>query len=324
MSCWYTRSELALRTALLYSGLVLAQAFSGLIAAGVFAGLDGALGLKGWQWLFILEGAGSALFALTAFFVLPNYPHSNKGGAMWSMTEDMRKLAVARILDDRVETSDNSSVLHGLKLAVTDVKCYIFIFMNIFITSSYGFNNFFPTMVAGFGLGSRITSLLLTAPPYVLGTAVSFFVAWNSDRMRERGFHIMVNLGCSITGFIITVATANTAARYTAAFLYTSGSFSANALVYTWAVSSLGQTPEKRAAGGAIVNICGHIGNVISPYFFPDRDQPRYTMAMLLQIGFAALALSTAGVSKIYLRKQNKKLLEISNQSGRPFNPFTT
>lgn len=324
MSCWYTRAELALRTALLYSGLVLAQAFSGLIAAGVFAGLDGSLGLKGWQWLFILEGAGSALFALTAFFVLPNYPHSTKGGAMWSMTEDMRKLAVARILDDRVETSSNSSVLYGLKLAVTDVKCYIFIFMNIFITSSYGFNNFFPTMVNGFGLGSRITSLLLTAPPYILGTAVSFFVAWNSDRMRERGFHIMINLGCSITGFIVTVATANTAARYTAAFLYTSGSFSANALVYTWAVSTLGQTPEKRAAGGAIVNICGHIGNIISPYFFPDRDAPRYTMAMLLQIGFAALALSMAGISKVYLRKQNRKLLEVANQSGRSFNPFTT
>ncbi|CRK15550.1 hypothetical protein BN1723_010706 [Verticillium longisporum] len=324
MSCWYTRRELALRTALLYSGLVLAQAFSGLIAAGVFAGLDGAMNLAGWQWLFILEGAASAFFALTAFFILPNYPQSENGSAMWSMTSDMRKVAVARILDDRVEKSEGLSVWHGLKLAVTDVKCYIFIFMNIFITSSYGFNNFFPTMVRGFNLGSDNVSLLLTAPPYVWGTIVSFLVAWSSDRKRERGFHIMANLGCSITGFIITVATVNTAARYTAAFLYTSGSFSANALVYTWAVSSLGQTPEKRAAGGAIVNICGHIGNVISPYFFPDRDAPRFTMAMILQIVFASLALTMAGVSKMYLRKQNSKLRESAERLGRAYNPFTT
>lgn len=136
--------------------------------------------------------------------------------------------------------------------------------MNIFMTSSYGFNNFFPTMVRGFGVGNRTISLLLTAPPYILGTAVSFLVAWSSDRQKERGFHIMANNCCAIVGFIISVATLNTAARYTAAFLYTSGSFSANALVYTWAVSSLGQTPEKRAAGGAIVNICGHLGNVVS------------------------------------------------------------
>lgn len=49
MSCWYTRRELALRTALLYSGLVLAQAFSGLLAAGVLSGMIGLGGLQGWQ-----------------------------------------------------------------------------------------------------------------------------------------------------------------------------------------------------------------------------------------------------------------------------------
>ena len=40
LSCWYTRRELALRTAILYSGVILATAFSGLIAAGVFARLE--------------------------------------------------------------------------------------------------------------------------------------------------------------------------------------------------------------------------------------------------------------------------------------------
>ena len=102
--------------------------------------------------------------------------------------------------------------------------------MNIFMTSSYGFNNFFPTMVRGFSIGNNTISLLLTAPPYVLGTAVSIFVTWSSDRKKERGFHIMANNCCAIIGFTISVVTLNTVARYTAAFLYTSGSLSANAL----------------------------------------------------------------------------------------------
>jgi hypothetical protein len=161
MSCWYTRREFALRVALLYSGLVLAQAFSGLIAAGVFAGLDGPMGLAGWQWLFILEGAGSGFFAITAYFVLPNYPDSPTGGAVRYMTEDMRKLAAARILDDRVEISEKSSVFQGLKLAVTDLKLYMFLFMNIFITSSYGFNNFFPTIVNGLGMWNSPPALFM-------------------------------------------------------------------------------------------------------------------------------------------------------------------
>lgn len=49
MSCWYTRRELGLRMAVLYSGLIIATAFSGLIAAGVFAGLDNVHGLSGWR-----------------------------------------------------------------------------------------------------------------------------------------------------------------------------------------------------------------------------------------------------------------------------------
>jgi hypothetical protein len=324
MSTWYTRKEFALRIAILYSGLVLSQAFSGLIAAGVYDGLEGARGLAGWKWLFILEGALSAFFALTAFFILPNYPSSQNGGAMWSMTADMRKVAVARILDDRVEATPKSSVFYGLKLAVTDVKTFIFLFMNIFLTSSYGFNNFFPTMVRGFNMGDDVISLLLTSPPYILGTIVSFVGAWNSDRIRERGFHIMGFNCLSLIGFIITVATGNTAARYTASFMYAVGSFSANALVYSWAVSTLGQTPEKRAAGGAIVNICGHIGNVISPYFFPDSDAPRFTMAMILQIVFVSLAFAMAATSKWYLRRSNKKLQAVADAAGKPFNPFIT
>ncbi|OLN86261.1 putative transporter C1002.16c-like protein 6 [Colletotrichum chlorophyti] len=324
MSCWYTRRELALRTALLYSGLVLAQAFSGLIAAGVFSGMSGAGGVAGWKWLFVLEAALSAFFALTAFFILPNYPHSKNGSAMWSMTEDMRRIAVARIEADRVEQPTDSTVWQGLRLALTDVKTYIFIFMNICMTSSYGFNNFFPTMVRGFNLGSSTMALVLTAPPYILGTAVSFCVAWSSDRKKERGYHIMVNNCFAITGFIISVATLNTPARYFAAFLYAPASFSANALVYTWAVSSLSQTPEKRAAGGAIVNIMGHLGNVMSPYFFPDNHAPRYTMAMILQIVFAGLTLCTAFTSKWYLTRQNKKLRAAADERGTVYNPFTT
>lgn len=49
LSCWYTKRELGLRMAILYSGLVVATAFAGLIAAGVFANLDMVRGIAGWR-----------------------------------------------------------------------------------------------------------------------------------------------------------------------------------------------------------------------------------------------------------------------------------
>jgi hypothetical protein len=107
---------------------VLATAFSGLIAAGVFAGLDGARGIAGWQWLFIIEGAGSFFAAIVSFFVLPDYPDSKKGSGAWLFSQDERKLAAERILLDRVSLPESDrSVWVGLRLAVTDYRTWIFV-----------------------------------------------------------------------------------------------------------------------------------------------------------------------------------------------------
>jgi len=128
LSSWYTRAELALRTAVLYSGLVLATAVSGLIAAGVFAGLDGVHGLAGWQWLFIIEGALSFAMAGGAVLLLPDFPESTTGSARWLLTEEERKLAIDRIARDRVSAPEaDRSVWFGLKLAVRDYRTWVFV-----------------------------------------------------------------------------------------------------------------------------------------------------------------------------------------------------
>jgi MFS family permease len=65
LSSWYTRRELATRTAVLYTGSLLSSGFGGLVGAGVQYGLDGVHGLESWRWLFILEGSVTVAFALT-------------------------------------------------------------------------------------------------------------------------------------------------------------------------------------------------------------------------------------------------------------------
>lgn len=55
LSRWYTRKELALRTAFLYGGLTLSLAFGNLMAAGILGGMEGRLGIRAWRWLFYIE-----------------------------------------------------------------------------------------------------------------------------------------------------------------------------------------------------------------------------------------------------------------------------
>ncbi|KAK1455706.1 hypothetical protein CMEL01_04466 [Colletotrichum melonis] len=335
LSCWYPRKELALRTAVLYSGVLLATAFSGLIAAGVLSSLEGARGIAGWQWLFIIEGAGSFTAALLGFALLPDFPGQRSGVAKWLLTDAEQRVAVERIRRDRVSLPEaDSSVWNGLKLAIKDPRTWVFVShaeicrenithrdaerytdtavkQVVMLTanhSAYGFNNFFPTIVKGFKLGSNTLTLILTAPPYLLATVVAFTTAWSSDRRKERGFHISVPQGVACVGFIISVSTVNIVARYFAAFLYICGCFSSNAMVFSWASSTLNQTPEKRACATAIINLLSQLGNIWSPYFFPSNDGPRYVMANLLMMASSALSIVTCVIMKIMLTRANKSL----------------
>lgn len=185
--------------------------------------------------------------------------------------------------------------------------------------SAYGFNNFFPTLVKGMKLGNNTTTLLLTAPPYLVATVVAFATAWSSDRRKERGYHISIPQAAACIGFIITLATTNNAARYAVAFLYICGCFSSNAMVFSWASSTLNQTPEKRACATAIINLLSQLGNIWSPYFFPDSDGPRYVMANILMAVSSGMSILTCVIMKIMLKRANKKL----SASGEDVTLFT-
>lgn len=67
--CW-----LALYVVTKLSGNIFATSFSGLIAAAVFNTVDGNHGLKGWQWLFIIEGCLTFGVALVGMLTLADGP----------------------------------------------------------------------------------------------------------------------------------------------------------------------------------------------------------------------------------------------------------
>jgi MFS family permease len=175
----------------------------------------------------------------------------------------------------------------------------------------------------GFNIGDDTVTLVLTAPPYLVGAAVSFLVAYSSDRLNERAYHISGPMFAAAIGFIISVATLNVPARYFASFLYASGAFAANAMVYSWGASVLNQTPEKRACTTAIINLFAQFGNIWSPYFFPTSDGPRYVMAMVLMFAFSILSIICSLSMKLILSKANKKLLAEAERTGQRVTLYT-
>jgi MFS family permease len=143
LSSFYTRKELAIRIAIMYSGNSLSNCFGGLLAAAIISGLQGKGGLAGWRWLFILEGAvtvvslslaerehfykrlltlrsGLQAVGASIYFVLPSYPSKTR-----FFSEEQRRLAVWRTTQDANGEPDEGgekSLVKGAKLVLKDWK----------------------------------------------------------------------------------------------------------------------------------------------------------------------------------------------------------
>ena len=259
LSSWYTRKELGFRCAMLYSGALISGAFSGLITAGIKHGLDGARGIRAWRWMFIIEGVITIFIAFSAYFALPNFPRTTS----W-LTEEERQLAIWRLEEDIGEDdwvdSSQQTFLHGMKLAVQDIKMWILVglskpclFFSLTIPQMgilFGFvasgtvTNLFPTVVATLGY-SDVDSLLLTVPPYLFAVFTSFCNAWHADKTGERYFHITLPLYFAVIAFIIAAATKTIGPRYFAMMLMPAGVYSGYVVALGWISNTLPRPPAK-------------------------------------------------------------------------------
>ena len=83
--------ERSVRIAFVLASATAAGAFGGCIAYGV-GHLNGASGLQGFRWLFIIEGLLTVTCVLLVLFFLPDYPSTAT-----FLTEDDKKFVQARI-----------------------------------------------------------------------------------------------------------------------------------------------------------------------------------------------------------------------------------
>ncbi|KAF7870420.1 hypothetical protein EAF04_004165 [Stromatinia cepivora] len=74
---WYRKDELAKRSCIFHATGALGSMFSGYLMASVYH-LNDKGGLKGWQWLFIIDGVISLPIAIAGYFMLPDVPEIAK------------------------------------------------------------------------------------------------------------------------------------------------------------------------------------------------------------------------------------------------------
>lgn len=305
LSSFYTRKELAFRTAMLYSGSLISGAFAGLLAAGIMK-MDGTAGLRAWRWLFIIEGVATVIVAFACIFILPDMPKTTR----W-LTPEQRELASWRLDEDIGQddwtSSKDQGFFHGLNLAVKDIKVWVMAVLLFCMVFSGSVTNFFPSVVQTLGYG-RIESLFLTVPPYMLGVVTCCLNAWHSDRTGEKYFHVTLPLFFGVASFVLAAATTSTAPRYISMMLMIPGCYTGYVVALGWISSTIPRPPAKRAAALAGINALSNTSSIFASYMFPSSAAPRYILAFAVCSCSSFIAVCTASLLRVMLARLNRKL----------------
>lgn len=99
ISTWYRREELQLRFAFLQCGQVIVLATGGIVNFGLNS-LNGHGGLKGWQWMYLVQGLCACVIGIITYWWIVDFPEQSQQ-SFYFLTEAETKLAVLRIQRDR-------------------------------------------------------------------------------------------------------------------------------------------------------------------------------------------------------------------------------
>ncbi|KAH8176701.1 major facilitator superfamily protein [Sarocladium implicatum] len=314
LSCWYTKRELGVRTALLVCGLLLSNSFAGLISAGILSGMAGIGRLAAWRWLFILEGMATVIVGVIAFFSLPDYPGTTK----W-LSDEEKIVAQARLAidagSDDGSGEDEVTIWQGLKWAVKDYRVWLFATLQMATTASISFSHFFPTLINELGFKSRTTTLLLTSPPYLFAFFWAIGFAFDADRRQKRSPHALISGVTAMAATICTIALGDQQwARYGLTFLISAGTFGIYSTTYPWLASTIPKPRVKRAAAIGIANTLANSASLFANYFWLDKYEPYFRESWSCILGFQVVGIAAILTLRYSLKRQNKRFDRLAQQ----------
>ncbi len=256
LTLWFP-SDLRARTiSRFYVALPLSATFMGAIAGLLFR-LDGHWGLRGWQWLFLVEGMPAIVLSAAFWRLLPERPRD----ARW-LSEEESGWIDARLAEEAVDRGEGHAT--GLSSALRDPRVWLFGLTNLLMLGvNYGSTFVLPDMVRGLtGFPVSVVGYILSGMG-LLGAAGMIGNAWLSDRSGRPYRHMLVpTLLETVCLCLVAMAGNPWLAVPLLAGMYLSHNAIQGPLL---ALPSTFLKGEGAAAGLATINMIGILGGLIFP-----------------------------------------------------------
>jgi ACS family tartrate transporter-like MFS transporter len=257
ISRWFPSRERARAITLFMIGSPLSVVFGAPLST-VLLSLHGWVGLKGWQWLFVLEGLPAVVLGVIALRWLTDRPEE----ATWLRAEERGWLSAT--LAEEVRRKETSPGPHSTAAVFMHAPTLLLAASKLCVLLAFfGITLWLPQIIRAFSGATRIETGLLTALPYACAAVGSVLAGRSSDRSGERGLHIALPAFLGALGFGAAALTSNPYLAMAALCVAATGLWISNTVFWTLPTAILAGTPA--AAGLALINSVGNFGGFFGP-----------------------------------------------------------
>jgi ACS family tartrate transporter-like MFS transporter len=243
------------------------------------------LGLKGWQWLFVLQGVPAVLLGFLAPAVLTDRPAQ----ARWLSEHEKTQLAAELAKEHR---DDDPSQRSGLKAAILDVRVWAFALVYFGVVFGfYGITFWLPQILKSFGGLTNLQVGFLTAVPYMIAVPSMYYWGAHSDRTGERAWHVAIPAFAAAIGFAASAVFGDVPALAFIALSVAAASIYSVIPVF-WTLPTRVLAGVAVAGGIALINAFGNLSGYFGPALvgYVRHTTGSYAYGLLTLAGFAMLA----------------------------------
>ncbi|WP_405165185.1 MFS transporter [Nocardia sp. NBC_01499] len=222
---------------------------------------DGAMGLDGWRWIFIVGGVPAVVLGIAFFFALTESPEKAK----WLNATERAWLK--ETLD--AENAERAQSAPAGHLAALRDKRVIALCLAYFLLlcGAYPLAYWMPSVVKEVGHGlSSFQIGWLSAIPFLLA-AIGMYITGRLVRNDRSSRPVLVALAISVVAFLVTAfALGSPLLAFAAITIATMAAQTAKPLF--WSVPTAYLAGAGAASGIALINSLGNAAGFVSPYAF--------------------------------------------------------
>jgi ACS family phthalate transporter-like MFS transporter len=258
LSYWYPAKLRARITSKFLLAIAVSGVMGGPLSGFILQNFMGVWGFRNWQWLFFLEGLPAIAAGVVAYFYLTDRPHE----ATW-LTDEQKQVVTSALEEDSKNKPETAP--SRLFMVVRDPRVYVIAagWATVPICGTI-LNYWTPIIIRQAGVSNVLKIGLLSALPYIVGSAAMLVIARSSDLRLERRWHFLLTTTAGATGAVLlTVLTGNWAAAIACLSLVSVSYFASTAII--WTIPPTYLKGDAAAGGIGVISTLGQMGAFFAP-----------------------------------------------------------